>query len=109
MKRPGPKSNANPEPVERLIDEFARLPGIGRRSAERMAFHVLINAFWAPLDFELPPISDGVRGPWRRWIDTFLDSPDDIVEWEQASAVAGRTYRAAPRSVVVLCAGLDVK
>ncbi|HVP73842.1 MAG TPA: recombination mediator RecR [Phycisphaerales bacterium] len=41
MKRPGPKSNANPEPVERLIDEFARLPGIGRRSAERMAFHVL--------------------------------------------------------------------
>jgi len=31
----------NPEPIERLIDEFGRLPGIGRRSAERMAFHVL--------------------------------------------------------------------
>ena len=30
-----------PEPVERLIDEFSRLPGIGRRSAERLAFHVL--------------------------------------------------------------------
>ena len=29
------------EPVERLIDEFAQLPGIGRRSAERMAFHIL--------------------------------------------------------------------
>lgn len=41
MKRPGLKSSANPEPVERLIDEFARMPGIGRRSAERMAFHVL--------------------------------------------------------------------
>lgn len=41
MKRPGPKSSVNPEPVERLIDEFARMPGIGRRSAERMAFHVL--------------------------------------------------------------------
>ncbi len=41
MKRPGPKSSANPEPVERLIDEFARMPGIGRRSAERMAFHIL--------------------------------------------------------------------
>jgi recombination protein RecR len=41
MKRSAPKSTANPEPVERLIDEFARLPGIGRRSAERMAFHVL--------------------------------------------------------------------
>lgn len=32
---------AHPEPVERLIEEFARLPGIGRRSAERMAFHLL--------------------------------------------------------------------
>lgn len=41
MKRAGSKSSANPEPVERLIDEFARMPGIGRRSAERMAFHVL--------------------------------------------------------------------
>jgi recombination protein RecR len=27
--------------VERLITELARLPGIGRRSAERLAFHVL--------------------------------------------------------------------
>ncbi len=37
-------SNAYPEPVERLIEEFTRLPGIGRRSAERMAFHVLKSA-----------------------------------------------------------------
>lgn len=34
-------NQAYPEPVERLIAEFSRLPGIGRRSAERMAFHVL--------------------------------------------------------------------
>lgn len=34
-------TNANPEPVERLIDALCRLPGIGRRSAERLAFHVL--------------------------------------------------------------------
>ncbi|HRQ75489.1 MAG TPA: recombination mediator RecR [Phycisphaerales bacterium] len=33
--------SANPEPVERMIEEFCKLPGIGRRSAERMAFHVL--------------------------------------------------------------------
>jgi len=30
-----------PRPVDRLIEEFARLPGIGRRTAERLAFHVL--------------------------------------------------------------------
>lgn len=32
---------AYPESVDRLISEFARLPGIGRRSAERLAMHVL--------------------------------------------------------------------
>jgi len=32
---------AYPEPVRRLIAELERLPGIGKRSAERMAFHVL--------------------------------------------------------------------
>ena len=30
--------------MNRLIDEFARLPGIGRRTAERLAFHVLKTA-----------------------------------------------------------------
>jgi recombination protein RecR len=30
-----------PEPLQRLIDEFARLPGIGTRTAERLAFYIL--------------------------------------------------------------------
>ncbi len=34
-------ASAYPEPVRVLIDELAKLPGIGRRSAERLAFHVL--------------------------------------------------------------------
>ena len=29
------------EPLQRLIDEFKRLPGIGQKSAQRLAFHVL--------------------------------------------------------------------
>ena len=28
-------------PVQRLIDEFSRLPGIGAKSAQRLAFHLL--------------------------------------------------------------------
>lgn len=28
-------------PIENLIEQFAKLPGIGRKSAERLAFHVL--------------------------------------------------------------------
>lgn len=32
---------AYPEPLERLIVAFERFPGVGRRTAERLAFHVL--------------------------------------------------------------------
>lgn len=28
-------------PVQRLIDELARLPGVGRKTAQRLAFHIL--------------------------------------------------------------------
>jgi len=34
---------AYPAAVEKLIDEFAKLPGIGRKSAERLAFYILKN------------------------------------------------------------------
>jgi len=44
-QRKQPRSSSPyPATVDRLIDEFARLPGIGRRTAERLAFHVLKSA-----------------------------------------------------------------
>ncbi len=33
--------NSFPASIERLISQFARLPGVGRKSAARLAFHVL--------------------------------------------------------------------
>ena len=30
-----------PAPLEKLTEQFAKLPGIGRKSAQRLAFHVL--------------------------------------------------------------------
>jgi glycogen operon protein len=62
--------------------------------------HLVLNAYWEPLVFELP-LSD-VGNPWRRWIDTALAPPDDIVEWQCAPPVPGRAYRAGARSVVAL-------
>ena len=38
---PVARASAYPAPVDRLIAELNRLPGIGRRSAERLAFHLL--------------------------------------------------------------------
>ncbi len=67
-------------------------------------FHLILNAYWEPFEFELPRAGDRGEDSWRRWIDTTLDSPHDIVEWQTAPLVPGRTYRAGPRSVVVLFA-----
>jgi glycogen operon protein len=63
---------------------------------------VILNAYWQPLDFELPRLDSAGEDPWRRWIDTALDSPHDVVEWETAELVPGYTYRAESRSVVML-------
>jgi isoamylase len=73
----------------------------------RVVMHAILNAYWEPLEFELPAIAGTGPDPWRRWIDTGLAAPDDIVEWKAAPRVSGRRYRAEARSVVVLFAGLD--
>jgi isoamylase len=70
---------------------------------EGLLFHVILNAYWESLQFELPPLEGAAQG-WRRWIDTTLDSPDDIVEWQEAPTVRETAYVAGPQSVVVLLA-----
>ena len=73
---------------------------------KELLFHVILNAYWEALEFELPRAGGDKRESWHRWIDTTLDSPQDIVEWGTAPKVPGGTYRAGPRSVVVLFARL---
>jgi hypothetical protein len=70
--------------------------------AERTESDLALNAYWEPLKFELPPIPEDGLGPWRRWLDTFLESPDDICPISNAPLVAGLTYLVNPRSVVAL-------
>jgi isoamylase len=67
---------------------------------------VILNAYWEPLYFELPAVGIGKDG-WRRWIDTSLESPDDIVEWQAARPISRFFYRTEARSVVVLFADTD--
>jgi len=39
---------ALPDPLTRLIEELVRLPGIGPKSAQRLAFHLLKTHEEAP-------------------------------------------------------------
>ncbi len=73
---------------------------------ENLAFFVILNAFWEPLRFELPSVQNHDRPSWHRWIDTCLESPEDIVPWEDATPVSGLAYPAGPHSVVILISAL---
>ena len=72
---------------------------------EKLLFHFILNAYWEPLDFDLPPAGRGGGTRWRRWIDTAQETPNDIVPWEEAPEVSALAYRVEARSAVVLYAG----
>jgi isoamylase len=74
---------------------------------ERISVHFIFNAYWEPLEFELPSVGSAETDLWRRWIDTSLESPHDIAEWLTAPSTPGSTYLAGPQSVVVLWASLN--
>jgi len=66
----------------------------------RFRLHGMLNAYWEPLDFQLPSAGTEESGGWRRWIDTSRSTPDDIVEWERAPALVDASYLVQPRSIV---------
>ncbi|WP_166823076.1 glycogen debranching protein GlgX [Thalassoroseus pseudoceratinae] len=65
--------------------------------------HLILNSHWESHIVELPAVTDDQ--PWRRWIDTSLDSPEDIVPWETAAPVETDDYHVGARSVVMLYSG----
>ncbi len=72
---------------------------------EGVGIHFILNGYWEPLQFELPTLEGGAT--WQRWIDTALDSPNDITDWQAAPPVCGNIYPVEVRSVVVLIARLQ--
>ena len=74
---------------------------------EEMLVYLIFNAYWEPLDFELPRLEKMPKEAfWRRWIDTSLEAPEDIVPWEAASPRFQHMYTVEPRSVAVLWTSL---
>jgi recombination protein RecR len=66
-------------PLQRLIDEFSRLPGIGPKSAQRVAFHLLKSS-----DDEANRLSDAiaeVKAKVRLCVMCFNVSDQEICEF----------------------------
>ena len=68
----------------------------------RFRLHGMLNAYWEPLVFEIPPLHGDSPHTWRRCLDTALASPHDIQAWDTATPIATTTYVVQPRSMVLL-------
>ena len=64
--------------------------------------HMMLNAYWEPLVFEIPPVPPEFHGPWGRWVDTGREPPEDICEWRSVGPVTTAHYNVQARSLVVL-------
>jgi glycogen operon protein len=75
-----------------------------RNKRRAVMFHVMFNAYWEPLTFELPHPGPDAGTCWRRWIDTDRDAPHDVCDSPPAPPVEDASYTVQPRSLVVLFA-----
>jgi glycogen operon protein len=70
----------------------------GELKQQGLLFYLMLNSHWESKTFQLPPSN----APWRRCIDTGLDSPDDILAWEQAVPIEDGHYTIVDRAVAML-------
>jgi glycogen operon protein len=70
----------------------------------RSVFYLIVNAYWEPLAFALPPMNGTETETWRRIIDTACAPPADFCPLVSAPFVPGSSYIMQSRSVVLLAA-----
>ena len=70
--------------------------------AADLDIYLMLNAYWEPLTFELPLAFEDELRLWRRWLDTFLEPPDDVSVISNAPVIGGSSYLVQPRSIVGL-------
>jgi isoamylase len=73
-------------------------------ATRRVVFHYMVNAYWKPLTFSIPPPRKLPGGAWHRWIDTSRASPEDIVHWDAMQTITDNSYRLPGRSLGILIA-----
>jgi isoamylase len=66
----------------------------------KMETHLCINGYTGDLLFEIPGAEESK--PWKRWIDTSLESPENIFHWDEAPIIQSPEYNVMAHSIVVL-------
>ncbi len=69
--------------------------------------HMMSNAYWDALDFDLPHVPETAVSGWQRWIDTAREPPEDITDPPWAPLVDGTQYRVMARSMATLYVPID--
>jgi isoamylase len=86
-------------------DESRSIALTGWSLRGRFVIHAMINAYWEPLEFQLPPVPEQFGDRWYRWIDTWRESPDDIYDLDKTPLIDEYpSYLVHPRSIVSLIA-----
>jgi len=66
------------------------------------SIHYMVNAYYESLEFEIPKVDSGSSKVWKRWIDTSLESPNDICMVDEAPTVNSTTYKVNAHALAVL-------
>jgi recombination protein RecR len=74
-------------PVNRLITELARLPGIGQRTAQRLAFHILSAS-----EDEALALADAIREVKATVGHCEVEQPSDVIPIERSGEFHGRYH-----------------
>src|SRR5207249_236114 len=98
------------EPLARLITEFKRLPGIGQKSAQRLAYHVLHGSL-SPLR-GIGPESLKIKGLveriGRREIQEVILATNPTVEGEATAVYLSRLLKPLGVKVTRIAMGIPV-
>ncbi|MDH3483224.1 MAG: glycogen debranching protein GlgX [Myxococcales bacterium] len=67
-------------------------------------WHLMVNAYTEPLQFELPVLPAKKASRWRQLIDTYKESPEDFHDLPTAPFVGDPQYLIPPHSLALLVA-----
>ncbi len=75
--------------------------------SDHRLFHIILNAYWEPLEFQLPTAPENLGGEWRLFVDTYRNVPESYSFKSDLLTIQAPTYLVHDRSVVVLAASAN--